>query len=444
MIKNLSPGILIFLAVLFLFITGCATHTLYDEKYVSGKIEQRSGFELPGEFSDTLHFPPGTNSADGLTVEESAAIALWNNPRFRADLADLGFARADLIEAGMLPNPVFSLLFPLGPKQMEFTLSYAIDVLWQRPHRIAATRLNAEKVAENLVNNGLALVQDVYISFADLHHATEKLKITGEEAALDEEISAIASARMQAGDISEPEETALRLTASLTREKAISARRDMELRKIDFLTLLGLVADYSEIQINSDPVKLSDIPGPDSLIKTGLACRPDLRAAELEIEVAGEHLGWERSKILNLTAMLDANAQGTEGFEMGPGVNVEIPLLYFNKGGRTRARAEMQRAADHYLTVQLAIRSEILRAYQGYLAARKSYEFLSGEILPEAEKSLQNGEQAYLTGEISYLEFLEFRRQLIQARLRCMEAETEVRKNIASIYYSVGGNTIDF
>jgi cobalt-zinc-cadmium efflux system outer membrane protein len=77
----------------------------------------------------------------------------------------------------MLPNPAFSLLFPLGPKQLEFTLSYAIDILWQRPGRVAAARPNAEKVAENLVNHGLALVCNVYISFADLHMAPGKFRI---------------------------------------------------------------------------------------------------------------------------------------------------------------------------------------------------------------------------------------------------------------------------
>ena len=142
--------------------------------------------------------------------------------------------------------------------------------------------------------------------------------------------------------------------------------------------------------------------------------------------------------------MLDANAQGSEGFEMGPGVNFEIPLFYFNQGGKTRARTEIQRAADYYLVLQQSIRSEILEAYQGYLAARKSYEFLVNDILPKAEQAVKNGEQAYISGEISYLEFLEFRRQLLQTRLRCLESETEIRKNIAAIYYSIGGNNISF
>ena len=71
--------------------------------------------------------PPNVNIADGLTQDEAVAIALWNNPDFQVQLANLGFARADLVEAGLLQNPVLSLLFPLGPKQLEATLRWPIE-----------------------------------------------------------------------------------------------------------------------------------------------------------------------------------------------------------------------------------------------------------------------------------------------------------------------------
>ncbi len=90
--------------------------------------------------------PPDVSIEDGLTSEEAVAIALWNSPSFQATLADLGIARADLVEAGLLRNPVFSFLFPFGPKQLEWTLQFPFEAIWQRPARVAAARLNAEAV----------------------------------------------------------------------------------------------------------------------------------------------------------------------------------------------------------------------------------------------------------------------------------------------------------
>src|SRR5690349_12908816 len=53
--------------------------------------------------------PPDVRIDDGVTQDEAVAIALWNSPEFTAQVASLGFARADLVEAGLLRNPVLSL-----------------------------------------------------------------------------------------------------------------------------------------------------------------------------------------------------------------------------------------------------------------------------------------------------------------------------------------------
>ena len=91
--------------------------------------------------------PPGVNVDDGLTPDEAVALALWNNPAFLVTLDDLGFARADLIEARQIRNPVLSLLFPWGPKQFEATLQLPIDAIWQRPRRVKAAQFDADAMA---------------------------------------------------------------------------------------------------------------------------------------------------------------------------------------------------------------------------------------------------------------------------------------------------------
>jgi cobalt-zinc-cadmium efflux system outer membrane protein len=425
--------------VLPFFVTACATRSVFDKQYVSDKIKDKSGFDLADQYSDSLMIPPPVVLEDGLTEDESVSLALWNSPQLKVDLAALGFARADLIDAKMLPNPVFSLLFPVGPKQLEFTLSYYADILWQRPRKVAIAKLNTENVAENLVQHGLSMIRDVCITYADLFRAGEELKLYEEKVKLDGEIAKIASLRVEAGDISELEETAFRLAESQARESFLSAKKNIETQKIRFLTMLGLASDRTDIKI--DPASLEEVTMPDQeqLIEAALAFRPDMRASEIEIEIAGEKLGWERSKILNLTVMLDANAKGTEGFEMGPGVQLAVPIFNFNKGGRVRAQTEMQRAAANYILVQQSIRSQVVQSYQDYLAAKAAYDMLKNEILPVSEKSVINGESAYLTGEISYLEFLEFKRQDINAQLRFFNAEANVRKSLAGLYFSIGG-----
>ena len=69
--------------------------------------------------------PPDVTVDDGLTSEEAVAIALWNSPSFQATLADLGIARADLVEAGLLRNPVFS--FALSARTQAARVDAAVS-----------------------------------------------------------------------------------------------------------------------------------------------------------------------------------------------------------------------------------------------------------------------------------------------------------------------------
>ena len=123
---------------------------------------------------------------------------------------------------------------------------------------------------------------------------------------------------------------------------------------------------------------------------------------------------------------------------MGPGIGVELPILNWNKGGTTRARAEIERATKQYITVQQTVRADVLKSYNNFKTAMSVYQILKDEIVPIATRAVTNSEKAYLIGEISYLEFLEFKRQLLEAQIRFAESEAEVRRSNANLFYSVG------
>ncbi len=427
------------LAVVFL--SACAVRSAHDTSYVSDSLGDRTGHEIrPGTVrKDVSELPAGVSLADGLTVDEAVAVALWNNPQFQADVGALGFARADLVEAGLLRNPVLSFLFPLGPKQLEATLNLPLDFFLQRPRRIAAAKLDVERVAENLVQHGLDLTRDVLVTHADLVLALRKKEILQEQAGLLRETASIAAARLEAGDISGLEEKAVLLEAARAEEDSVRSIRDAAVAEERLKSSLGLSLE----SISLDPTPPPPLPvpidlGPPDLRETAFAARPDLRAAEIAVEAAAERLGWERSKVFNLTAALDANGEGKEGFEMGPGFVLELPLFNWNDGKKARARAGMEQSASQYLAARQRIAREVNEAYAVFAAARRNSGLVNSDILPAAKGALEKAEKAYAVGEISYLELLVFRRGLLDARLRAAEAEAGLRRAEAALQASVG------
>lgn len=448
---------LLILAALAIFLTGCATRSSGVSTQVSKRIEDRAGHGLnPNPQSSSFAIPPGVSLDDGLSEDEAVAIALWNNAAFQADLTSLGFARADLIEAGQLRNPFLTLLLPWGPKQLEATANLPIEVFWQRPRRVAAAKVEIERVAESLTQTGLNLVRDVKLAYADQLLANERARIAAETVSQRNEIAQIVDARYRAGDISDFETSAARLDARRAEEQSARFNADAALAADRLRFMLGIPAGDKAFNITAAAPALTPPASPyqnvaaaataqqtptvelNELIKQALAARPDLRAAELAIEAAAKRAKWERSKIFSLSAILDANAKGSKGFEAGPGVQVELPIFNRNKGGITRAEAEIERAARQYVAVRHRIALEVEEAVTQLQQAQSSLDSYRAQILPRIEEDIRISQKAYAAGEVPYLFVLETSRQITDARLREAEASAAIQRATAQLERAVG------
>lgn len=448
------------LIALAVILSGCTSRSSQVSTQVSKRIEDRAGHGLnPNSQSSAFAVPPGVTLADGLSEDEAVAVALWNNAAFQADLTALGFARSDLIEAGQLRNPMLTLLLPWGPKQLEFTASLPLEVFWQRPRRVAAAKVDLERVAESLVQTGLNLVRDVRVAYADLTLADDRARIASESLRQRSEIAQIVEARLRLGDLSELETSTARLDASQAEEQAARTRSEARLAKDRLRFLLGmgasetsfdLVASSSAPAAGAGPYRnvIASVPASSNtqtndqalndLVKQALAARPDLRAAELAIEAAGKRARWERSRIFSISAILDANAKGTKGFEAGPGMQVELPIFNRNKGGITRAEAEIERAARQYVAVRHRIALEVQEAFRQVLQARETLGSVRGHILPQIEEDIRISQKAYAAGDVAYLFVLETSRRLYDVRVQEADASAALRRATAQLERAVG------
>lgn len=439
--RTMKTAIAILLPAL---LAGCAARSPYDRAQVSDTLTGRAGHPLrtdPGSIGTEL--PAGIALEDGLAPEEAIALALWNNAAFQADLAEIGIARADLRDAGLLRNPLLTLLFPLGPKQFEATMNLPIDLIWQRPRRVAAARFSVERVASNLVDHGLDLVRNVLKAHADLDRARTRAAILEDDAAVMKEIADLTSARERAGEISGLEATAIGLQAAQAAEAAMAAVRDAELAEEALRSLLGLGLERRDILLAPGPQPPQDPGEIGGLLEAAYAFRPTLRAAELAVEEAGKRLGWERSRVFTVLGLVDVNGEGKEGFEIGPGLQLELPIFNQNQGKTARAREEMIRALHLYEAERQRIAREVRDAVSHYAAAQKALEVSDRDLLKTALSAEAGAEKAYAVGAISYLGLLDHKRRVLEARLREAEYLALLRRAEADLRYSIGFKPVD-
>ena len=386
----------------------------------------------------TAQLPPGVSVDDGLDETEAAAIALWNNAGFQENLAKLGLARADLAQAGMLANPTLSMLFPVGPKQLEFTATLPLEALWLRPKRVAIATVEAGRVGQGLVQSGLDLVRDVKVALADLALAAELATIAGQTLRIREQITDIAATRVRLGDASQLDLTAARAELERAREEADRFRRENAIGRERMSLLLGWPVRDPNLTLPAPALLTAPLPPLAALEAKALAARPDLRASELALEAAGRKCGLADAEVFTLSGMIDANAEGREGFEFGPGLAAVLPIFHQNQPARLRAQAELERAAWNYAGTRQRIVAEVREARMKAEQAAAALAAYEAQVMPPFAEVERMSRRAYELGDVSPLVVRENSRQLLLVQVRRAELRAALRRAAAELERGLG------
>ncbi len=407
--------------------------------HVTAELESRTGqtlgpFVCPGETA----IPPGIELSDGCTEDEAVAVALWNNAAYQEVLTQLGISRAQLLDAGLLTDPQFQIFFPLGPKQLEFTAFQAIDVLWLRSIRVRAAELDLARVADQMVQNGLDLIRDVRVAHAQLLFAQGRSELAFEAERLRTDIADLARKRLAAGDISELEAISSQVEAIGAKAESARFRQDVILAQNRLRNLLGLAFHADELVAVASSLPALPKQSASELVDEALAVRPDLRAAEMAVESASRRTQLARRQFMNVDAIYDANGNGTDGFESGPGLRFTIPIFNRNQGRIAIADAQLQQAMRQYITVRDRIVVEVQTSYTQAEQASENLKTVQQEILPTLKSAVDLARKNYLDGGTSYFLVLQTTGQFLDARARELELQAAVRRAVAELERSVG------
>ena len=422
----------------------CAPSKQFSKKQVAENISTRTGYTL-SDTSVAGHFslPLGTDTRDGINEDEAVAIALWNNPQFQADLADINIANADVIDAGLIQNPVLRYLSPAMGVAASGYINLGLDFLWQRPKRIAAAAADAERRKEVAIQRGLTLVRDVQVAYADQAFAQRKSTIYRQNLQIRAETMRLINARLRTGEISELEANTFLVDSLQANDVLLAGLRDTSIFTNRLNTLLGYRADTA-IGYATDSMGTKQLIDRQAILNTAFENHPEIIAAKKTMEASAARIGWERSRIFALLATLNFQHIPSRGGSdwlpntFNPGIQGEIPLFNRNQGRIQRAQAEMEQAAFQYVAVRQRIAQQLVESYYLYQQAYQSLAIWNSQVMPTLERSVRQVRKAYELGETSYLNVLEAMRQWQTANLRQAEIEFDIRRSISNLNWSIG------
>jgi len=276
----------------------------------------------------------------------------------------------------------------------------------------------------------------VRLSYYDLSAAQRRLSLAEETARIAAQIGDLSRSRVRAGDASELEASTALIDQLLAEDALTRLRFDFQLASERLRGQLGLGLQSFEVQVTNQPSTAQKF-SVDDCLTNALSSRPDLRAAELNLEAAGKRLGLAQAEIFTFAASLNSKEVGTE-FLSGPGIDLAVPILNQNQGGRALARANLEKAARHYVAVRDKIVQEVREAHIRFSQASESYERWQKFVLPPMEEAGRQAEKAFQGGDISFLQVLETSRKITEAKSRAISADTDMSRAAAELERSIG------
>ena len=375
-------------------------------------------------------------------VSESEAVlyALHNNAAFKSLLIDLKLAKADLVNAGLLPNPELLFAFGVTNKPYRYAIDLPIELLWLRPIRLSTMKHEADATAYRLTQSGLNLIRDVRISYAQAVLSQEQLRVAEAAYQLRNNIYKLSLKRLEAGDISGKDILLAQNDASTARRDWELAQYEVKIKMQNLLYLLGNGQKIQEITLSPNLVPACSANEVDQLISQALALRPDIVSAQYSVNAAKEKIKLSKLDWLKITATADATSGEVNGHTLGPAIRSTLPIANQNQGAISRAEAELEKSELNLEALRQQAVVEIRTTHLQYQQSCHDWHALQSQILPTVQQMMQLTEQAYQKGDVSFLQTLEANRQILDTQMREVQLKADLMTKLAELMRSSAKN----
>ncbi|HEX8410652.1 MAG TPA: TolC family protein [Thermoanaerobaculia bacterium] len=367
---------------------------------------------------------------DELTPDEAVAIAMLNSPRLQVTLAELGIARADLIEASTITNPVFEfeIRFPGEPyRPYELRLAQSLIELIQLPRRRALGRAAFDAAQMRVSSEVLRFAGDVRGAYFELVAATQHVGLS----------RTIAEAAQAAAEVAVRQHAAENITdLDLENEQALYEQAKLDLARAEQRVLLAREALLRAMGLRNTtaewrvPASFPDLPTAEleqqQLEQLAAAQRLDLAIARRELEVAQRQVPIARLAVLEET-MFDVHYEREpDGARtVGPGIELPIPIFNTGRAGRTRAEAQFLRARHSLAALESETASQLRAARATLAEARARVEYYRDVIVPRRTRILELTKLEHNAMLVGVFQLLQAKQNEMQARRDFIEAQRE-------------------
>ncbi|MCE9565876.1 MAG: TolC family protein [Planctomycetes bacterium] len=365
-----------------------------------------------------------------LTADRAVQVALLNNRNLQATYEDLGVAQAEVVQAGLLRNPVFDaqVKFVEGGGGTKLELAVVQDFLdvFLIPLRKRVAEDGFAAATLRVTGAVLDLAGQARTAFYGHQAAEQTLELRQTVTAATAASYELAKRLHAAGNITDldlAQERALHEQAKLDLAQAETAVLDGRERLNVLMGLWGTDTGWAVVK------RLPDLPDGEP-VATGDAERRavetslDLAIARSDVQARARTLGIRRSFGLlpEAEAGVAAEREAEGDWSVGPAISLPIPLFDQGQAGTAKARAELGRARQQYIATAVAVRSAARAARNRLLAARARADYYRKVILPLRQEITRQTQLQYNAMQVGAFQLLQAKREQVEAGVAYIDA----------------------
>lgn len=413
-----------------LIASGCTRHPQADSDQVSSIIETKIDKQVEwrqGDPEDQINDTIQSLIENELTPEATIQIALLKNPKVQSIFEELGIAHADLVEAGLLSNPNFSLEVRYPQKKtlvtnIEYLVTATFLDIFMIPLRTRLAEAEFEQAKRRVTNEILDLAFEVRQIYYELLAAQEQLRYTRSIAELTSIQSELISRQYIVGnvnqlDFQEVHAKFLETNVEIAKEESTIIRLREKLNG-----LLGLREEvcliFPEIpqELDYEGFELCELES------VALMERMDLQEARFEVIRLRRMLGlndwWAYTNLqAGVAGERDPDRLNLVGFGLGG----EIPIFNYGQATRMRIWAQLRQAQDRYAELEIHILSEVRQAHKLLMSDLGMIHDYRNRIIPLQIEISHSSEELYNVMGLGIDRLLENKRKELEAKRNYLE-----------------------
>ncbi|MDP3464322.1 MAG: TolC family protein [Sulfuricurvum sp.] len=379
-----------------------------------------------------------------LNEENTVRITLLNNRSLQQTYGEIGISQSELLEAGLMRNPLLGYSVGRSSGVTTSTLSIEVaflDLLWI-PLRRELGGLALEETKARVGDTVLRTVRDAKKSYVDARLAQERVTLYRSILKSHEATLQLAVRQYTAGNLSKRNMLKIQDSYEHTRIESIKLARQNATAREALNKTLGLYGEQTHYFLSTQPLKLnSPITSDVGLEKMAISNRLDMAAAIKGVDYAAKQLGYsENTRLLSDVDLSVESEKTTDEKRFNTfGVKIPIPIFDFGQGRVSKAQTLYNQSVHHLYETAVNIRSEVR---EGYAQLRYSYDIAHeyDEVIVKTNQQILGETQLFYNGMLDGIyELLEDQRRAGEVKMESLDALGEYQKAQADLEYTIGG-----